>query len=1486
VDPISLAHLVEERYQRYLKTMFYFRDPELRASFAQALAAGHLSQGPFLEATPTFKKGDTPLALFKRLLGFAPDDGFVKSLELEGGRPLHLHQHRAIERVDQGHNVIVATGTGSGKTEAFLYPILLHLYRQHRTNNLGAGVRALVLYPMNALANDQRDRLKAISKKLEEGKSSFRFTFGQYIGETPEGETNARRSTSKLAGELRTRAEIRDMPPHILLTNYSMLEYLLIRPKDHPLFDDKSAPWWAFLVLDEAHLYRGARGIEMGMLIRRLKQRLREGGCAGEFRCIATSATLVGEEKDKKAVADFACNLFGENFAEEDVILGETEKITLTDSHAAKLCELVTGNPLPVSQVADQVFADMPSEDRLPRLTSLVERLTHTGDPLTNPPVFSARYHLFLRALEGAYIQFLPRKRILLEKNQADPTAAIFEIGLCRECGQHYLVAPKGFKRGKLTEAIRDPSHEDFGATFLRPVEIKDDASDEDDDAKSVAKDNDQLCVRCGEMAKDKPRCPHDDLIRVVREETNNDETKADQIKRCGACGYNAAGRDPVREIVHGTDGPHSVIATTLYQNLDSKKVLAFADGRQEAAFFAWYLDKSYHDILNRNLFLRIARSFQEFPTGGIALATIADRAWSNFRDAFKENLDDDEPTVRRNVWRALYREFLTEEQRISLEGVGLVRWSVEFPKWFVVPDILLQPPWTLTETEARDLITLLLNTIRMNFAVEIKCKGDVTLNWQDLYPERAQKRFRNGTRGKQQDVVNWYGAQGSRAKFLAKLGQGKVDQPLIERTLKEIWHALTREEDAPLLERIGDDARRLNPNWWRLRLIEEQETVHECRVCGQIQTISVRDICARRGCSGTLHETPHNKLELDHYRALYEDELPTSLVVEEHTAQLDHDKAREFQQRFKDNKINILSCSTTFELGVDLGDLDTAFLRNVPPESFNYAQRVGRVGRRLGRPGFVVTYCRRNPHDLYHFNDPYRMLRGQTQPPAIALGNEKIIIRHIAAVAFSAFFRVNDRFGNVEKLCRDIACPSSVADLRNFLQEHRHKLEASLRNIVPTEVALEVGLNDGKWIEKIVGETSRFAEAEAELSSDYNEVARLRNESAQKFDSQQMAWANRRIETIAKEDTLSFLSRKAVIPKYGFPVDIVELDTHRTANAESSAVSLQRDLSIAISEFAPSSELVANKKMWKSYGLKKVAGKEWERWLYARCAKHNTYFERQLYTNEKPQFKGCCGEEHVYQYIEPRFGFVTEKTKPKEPTARPVRVFTTRPYFVGFKDGKDKTDEPINTVVSATKVSPGIMVAVCEGRHGQGFYICETCGAGFQNRKQFEKGHNTPYGQNCSARPDALRPVMLGHELLTDVLKLQFQLPPSNPSDSTWLAFALAYALVEGAAETLDVPSTDLNATVAYARDKQIPPIVLFDNVPGGAGLVARLENKGKLKECLDAANERVSGKCGCRAEDSCYGCLRNYRNQFAHAHIQRGTAHEYLKLVLRQWE
>ena len=545
---------------------------------------------------------------------------------------------------------------------------------------------------------------------------------------------------------------------------------------------------------------------------------------------------------------------------------------------------------------------------------------------------------------------------------------------------------------------------------------------------------------------------------------------------------------------------------------------------------------------------------------------------------------------LRREAWLALYREFLTDEPRISLEGVGLARWSLEWPDWFQVPPFLFQPPWSLTEQQARDVIFLLLDSVRVDWAVELRSERNVSLAWTDLGIQRQQKRVSSVEQGNLGfGEIRWSGKT-RRVWLLVKLlmKSGFTAEQAVEQSveaLRAIWETLRQcDEHAPsandrLLITV-EDARRLNPDWWRFRFVADGDVINRCDTCGRLQKVSIRGVCARQSsrqrCPGVLRELNRRELEPNHYRLLYQAELPGSLRVEEHTAQLDKETARQYQREFREGKIHVLSCSTTFELGVDLGNLDTVFLRNVPPEAFNYAQRVGRSGRRSGCPGFAITYCKRGPHDLYHFAEPQRMLTGNVQAPVITLCNERIVTRHIAAVALSSYFRAfAERFAKVEGLFVDLSAPRGVADFKAFLVSNRSAIEETIRGVLPKEMATQFALADGSWIEKITGENSRFALAEAEVSSDFRNVKEL--EQYRRYGNTRgyrtAEWANARAKTISEDPTLSFLSRKAVIPKYGFPVDVVELDTQRTQQSqESFEVSLQRDLSIAISEFAPTS--------------------------------------------------------------------------------------------------------------------------------------------------------------------------------------------------------------------------------------------------------------------------------------------------------------------------
>ena len=577
---------------------------------------------------------------------------------------------------------------------------------------------------------------------------------------------------------------------------------------------------------------------------------------------------------------------------------------------------------------------------------------------------------------------------------------------------------------------------------------------------------------------------------------------------------------------------------------------------------------------------------------------------------------------------------------------------------------------------------------------------------------------------------------------------------------------------------------------------------------------------------------------------------------AEEHTAQIDSETARSRQESFKRQEIHLLSSSTTFEMGVDLGDLDVVFLRNVPPEPFNYTQRVGRAGRR-DEPSLAITYCRRNPHDLYHFAEPEeRVIKGRIYPPRLRIRNEKIILRHMTAIALSAFFKSTgneNRFNTVKDFIVDWSNPKATEDLKRFC-ENNSALENSIAGAVPESMHNAVGLIGDEWIEEVAGVDSRLDLAVREVCSDYESMEEMRKDAYENHRG--TSRIENRIKTIADEGTLIFLSRKAIIPKYGFPVDVVELDTRPDHNR--AGVSLQRDLSQAIAEYAPGGKVVANKLEWESCGVKTVSGKQFPVKSYSYSSALD--FEQWDDTES-------TGGVTPLKYLQPIFGFVTPIfERPRQPQRRSKRLYTTRPFFKGFDDPESGTDGEFELRgVMVSEAMPGTLVILCEGRERQGFYICQSCGAHMTRRKS---SHKSPEKTGCNGTLDRFS---LGHELVTDVVRMQFP----DLSDE-WEAYSLAYAIVLGAAETLDVPDTDLNVTIAGSNNTQHAAVVLYDNVPGGAGLVSQITEPKVFDRMIVNALKRVAGGCGC--DSSCYGCLRSYRNQFAHPRLDRNVAKRLL--------
>lgn len=1597
---LEVVRSVSDAYRAFLRSEFRLRDPRLRQNMDEALATAKLSSGPYLEAMPVFQTGKTAAQVMTELLGTEPDPIFLRAID--GYRPLYMHQERALRLIAQGHNVVVSTGTGSGKTESFLLPILFHLYREWLEGRLGPGVRALILYPMNALVNDQRERLSAIARVLEEEGSPFRFTFGQYVGTTPEDPSDTRRfvgdrNAPRRPGEVIFRKEMRERPPHILLTNYSMLEYLLIRPQDSPFFDRGRARTWAFVVLDEAHQYRGAKGAEMSALLRRLQVRLAQGGLDRELRYVATSATMADGVEAAPQVAEFASRLCGASFESTSVLFSEplpdpetagarasrlfgveeyqevahasgrdiAERLA-GDIRAARLLGRLRQGAALYEDLRKEVCGDLPHEQAGRTLDALLDLMTK-AERANGRPLVSLRYHFFLRALEGAFIRYLPEPRVSLNRGEGADGMASFEIALCRECGQHYLVGDIRSDHGTgrrrqnhLVEAMRDWSDPNAGLKYFLPLgefeeaelaaaaEAEDDAEEDEGTGSALGRLADPertwlMCKQCGALEPYgrawQGLCGHDSgyvfLVEAGSDEAAAADTDDKRVTRCLVCNFGS--RSPVRQVLGSADEAHTAIALDLYRRLtpERRKILAFADSRQEAAFFAWQMDRSFEVILRRHVLLSALRKMavasalpQGAASSGFGLETWVAAVAREIeeREILSPSAGLDQTLTL--AWRYLFEELVAPDRRHSLEGSGLIRWFPVLresgPLWeelWGAVDAAFQryvPGLVASQGDLRLLVLALLDLARRNGSVWLGAvPSSAPISWQQLKREEpAPPAIVIGARTVQRGrsrPVRWDGPRGRWAKYLAKAlnrrGVGVSPGTNLTDLLGAIWEALVRLSDQlpegeGVLVRAGE-GRLVNPKWWRATPLTNHDHVYRCTTCGTIEAVIFADVCPRAGCDGRLEPIPASELHENYYRRLYLGDLPRGrMQVEEHTAQIAPEQARYFQDRFKRGEIHLLSSSTTFELGVDLGDLDVIFLRNVPPEPFNYAQRVGRAGRRPGLPGLAVTYCRRNPHDLYYFQAPTEMIAGHIQPPVLNARNDRILQRHMTALVLGEFFRAKpERFGTVKAFVTDPVRPEGLLSLlRGFAGEHDGQLGSLLRQIIPEELHRSVGLEDDGWIHVLFGKEARLAYALDELKRDVLELRRLEEERREARRYSDARWAQDRLQTVENEDVLSFLSRRSVIPKYGFPVDVVELEDLSTrSRTRGGPVQLQRDLAIAISEFAPGARVIANKHEYASVALKRVPEREWERREYWRCNVHHTVAVGSRRDELSPR---CCDAAKGGQFVVPLFGFLSSR-EPREPNRRPARLFSSRPYFPGWPGGVDAKGNPLPVLrdfgsVQVREASPGQLVILSEGRRGGGFQICTRCGTALTSEEaRGGHAHTDPYGRVCTGRGQHVR---LGQLLVTDVVELRFMVPlswlgggegdaiyPEKGVTPSRLALSLAAALVEGLAAAVEAPATDLNAVVAGWIPEGVeedggdllPGIFLYDAVPGGAGLVAEMVKPQVLRRTLEGAMYRVDGRCGCGDYESCYGCLRNYRNQFAHRDLVRGPTHAYLGMV-----
>ncbi|MGH3293907.1 MAG: DEAD/DEAH box helicase, partial [Trebonia sp.] len=1061
MDVIATAEHLSLTYRRYLRSLLPVRDAGLAAALRTAIDTSPLlTKGPVLEATPPYQPGASLRDLIAE--GVLPS-GFARlggpALPLD--RPLYAHQEQAIRKAVAGRNLVVATGTGTGKTESFLLPILSAIIAERDAGTLGPGVRALLLYPMNALANDQLRRLRQVLAVAPD------ITFGRYTGDTQERAAEAASlfdalnpGESRLPNELLSRAEMRAAPPHLLLTNYAMLEYLLLRPADMDLFEGPHVGHWRFVVLDEAHVYDGAKAEEVGMLLRRLKHKVldpeRSGATAlrPALQAIATSAT-VGDSP--AAVMEFAGKLFDAPFewmpsdpARQDLVRATRVAVqdgpvrdvpALAPEDAAglgRIRALLANGPLPAADLA--VAADVSR----PRLAELVALGSATRDS-SGAPVLSARYHLFARATEGAYA-CLPGgpapagPHVALARREICPDCAraVFEFGCCKRCGAVYLAGvverdttgelftsrvARGDRRSWLL--LGDAAHPAGGGPQSPAMDPG--AVDEDDAAFGDAGEQDAkdalLCGRCGALhaaadpgSADAPcGCPAA-YLRAVRRLPS----RPGAPRGCVSCG--ARGASMVRLFESGNEASAAVLATALYQALPAdeefagrpgggRKLLAFSDSRQAAAFFAPYLESSHALVQQRRLILDgLARATGSDPACSVDDLIEAVAAAAGAAGVFGRR--ESRQARRRDTARWVLRELIALDERQSLEGLGLLRVALDVDQAWRAPAPLIA--LGLTAGECWLLLSELARTLRMQGALSMPEEVDPADEMFD--PRRGPVYVRVDGAEAKLKVLSWLPTRGvnRRLDYLRRVlaalgpdrpGPGDADAREI---LAGCWRSLTGVRDGWLtgsaLPRIGQ-AYQVDHTWLALAPGGDGE-LYQCDVCRRRAAASLRGVCPTLRCAGRLVPVTGDDDDDDHYRVLYQRTAPVSLTAREHTAQWTGLEAADIQQRFLSGEVNVLSCSTTFELGVDVGALSAVLLRNMPPTTASYIQRAGRAGRRAGAPALVLTYAQRRSHDLSRYASPETMLTGQVRAPYVPLGNPRIDRRHAHSVALAAFFR------------------------------------------------------------------------------------------------------------------------------------------------------------------------------------------------------------------------------------------------------------------------------------------------------------------------------------------------------------------------------------------------------------------------------------------------------------------------------------------------
>ncbi|WP_134389851.1 DEAD/DEAH box helicase [Methylacidiphilum sp. Yel] len=1064
MDVFRLRDRLVKEYSDFVRSFLTVRDERICQLVEDELEQGLLWPEALVQLNPGFEMAETIDELVDQgMLHETCRQIFrIKSEADPYGRPLRLYRHQAdaIRVARTGASYVLTSGTGSGKSLAYLVPIVDAVLRE----GPGKGIRAIVVYPMNALANSQASELrKFLELGFPNGRGPVRFR--RYTGQ----ETDAERQ------------EIVKNPPDILLTNYVMLELILTRPIERGLVE--AARGLRFLVLDELHTYRGRQGSDVAMLVRRV----REACQARELQCVGTSATLAGVEdlsKQRARIAEVATLLFGTEVRRGAVIVETLRRVTdawdasdpafrqelrrrVEDGAVPESVDAFRRDPLArwiesalgIEEVGHERRRARPrpirGEDGLARklatptalsedrCAEAIQRTLLAGctlrDPETDAPLFAFRVHQFFTRGDTVYASLEPpeARYLTLREQQyvpGDRTRWLIPLVFCRECGQeYYAVREIRDDGGRTVFEPREPWEREEGSAYLYLA--PDDPWPEEPEAVLERIPGDWFDAS-GQLRNSR----RDWLPRPVRIGTDGRETPDGStfllirapLPFCMRCGVSYEGRerrDYARLATVGEGGratSTTILVAEAIRRLaedeelpaTARNILSFTDNRQDASLQAGH----FNDFVEVGL-LRAAlyRATQQAAAPGIRHDELTQRVFEalalpiegyardpSVRFAFREETDR---ALRDVLGYRLYRD-LERGWRLTapnLEQCDLLRIEyLSLDEVCAAEDIWrgLHPVLTGARPEERqEAARTLLDLLRRELAIKVDYLDPV---YQDGLRQRSSQYL----------APPWAFDEDER------LVSAAVAYPRPRRKEDYGGHLFVSPRSL-----FGQYLRRPSTfpgNRTQLRLEDTERIIRDLfaalREGGLVAAVDqpLRDVpgyqllaaCMiwKAGDGSRPYQDPLRRVTVraatgrqanPYFVDLYTGVAGTMVGVEarEHTAQVQAEVREQREKDFREGRLPILFCSPTMELGIDIADLNVVNLRNVPPTPANYAQRSGRAGR-SGQPALVFTYCAaKSSHDQYFFRRPEEMVSGQVQPPQLDLTNEDLLRAHVHAV-------------------------------------------------------------------------------------------------------------------------------------------------------------------------------------------------------------------------------------------------------------------------------------------------------------------------------------------------------------------------------------------------------------------------------------------------------------------------------------------------------